>query len=90
MVARTASEWLSSTLRRDVAIKVLPHVVSADPDRPRRFEQEAPAAGALNHPSILTVREIGFADGAPYVVSELLEGETLRESLARGPLLARA
>jgi eukaryotic-like serine/threonine-protein kinase len=71
-------------LGRDVAIKVLPAAFSADADRLRRFEQEARAAAALNHPNILAVHDIGTHDGAPYIVSELLEGETLRERLARG------
>ena len=67
-------------LRREVAIKVLPASATADPDRLRRFEQEARAAGALNHPNILAVHDVGAHDGAPYVVSELLEGETLRDA----------
>lgn len=66
-------------LNREVAIKVLPAAFSEDGDRLRRFEQEAQAAGALNHPNILAVYDVGMHDGAPYVVSELLEGETLRE-----------
>jgi serine/threonine protein kinase len=69
-------------LGRDVAIKVLPAAFSSDPDRLQRFEQEALAAAALNHPNILAVHDIGRHDGAPYIVSELLEGETLREKLA--------
>jgi eukaryotic-like serine/threonine-protein kinase len=73
-------------LGRDVAIKVLPAAFSADPDRLRRFDQEARAAAALNHPNILTVHEVGTHDGQPYVVSELLEGRTLREALSRGAL----
>jgi serine/threonine protein kinase/Tol biopolymer transport system component len=68
-------------LNRDVAIKVLPASFSQDADRLRRFEQEAQAAGTLNHPNILAVYDVGTHDGAPYVVSELLEGETLRERL---------
>src|SRR5947209_7867164 len=68
-------------LGRDVAVKVLPHTFSADVDRLRRFEQEACAAGALNHPNILSIYDVGTHDGAPYVVSELLEGETLRDRL---------
>ncbi len=68
-------------LGRDVAVKVLPSSFSADPDRLHRFEQEACAAGALNHPNILIVHDIGKHDGSPYVVSELLEGETLRKRL---------
>ena len=76
-------------LNRDVAIKVLPASFSNDPDRLRRFEQEAKAAGALNHPNIVAVYDVGSHDGAPYVVSELLEGETLREVLAGGGLPPR-
>lgn len=76
-------------LRRDVAIKVLPASVSADPERLRRFEQEARATAALNHPNILSIFQMGTYEGAPYLVSELLEGSTLREQLARGPLPMR-
>jgi serine/threonine protein kinase/Tol biopolymer transport system component len=76
-------------LSRDVAIKVLPAGVSSDPERLRRFEQEAKAAGSLNHPNILAVHDTGHLDGSPYVVSELLEGETLRERLAGGALPVR-
>ena len=68
-------------LGRDVAIKVLPAAFSADADRLHRFEQEARAAAALNHPNILAVYDIGTDGGAPFIVSELLEGETLRERL---------
>src|SRR5437879_9961712 len=68
-------------LNRDVAIKVLPVSLSQDGDRLRRFEQEAQAAGALNHPNILAVYDVGTHDGAPYIVSELLEGESLKERL---------
>src|SRR5881396_1706821 len=68
-------------LNRDVAIKVLPATLSQNADRLRRFEQEAQAAGALNHPNILAVYDVGTHDDSPYVVSELLEGETLRERL---------
>src|SRR5580698_6440950 len=76
-------------LGRDVAIKVLPSLFSADSDRLRRFEQEARAAAALNHPNILAVFQMGTHEGAPYLVSELLEGETLREGIKRGPLPVR-
>jgi hypothetical protein len=76
-------------LGRDVAIKVLPASFSADADRLRRFEQEAKAAGILNHPNITAVYDIGSHDGAPYVVQELLEGETLRSVLAAGRLSTR-
>ena len=76
-------------LGRDVAIKVLPASFSADADRLRRFEQEAKAAGLLNHPNITAVYDIGTENQAPYVVTELLEGETLRGALAGGKLSAR-
>ncbi len=76
-------------LGRDVAVKVLPTTVSTDPDRLRRFEQEACAASALNHPNILIVHDIGAHDGTTYVVSELLEGETLRKRIAGTPLAQR-
>src|SRR5271157_4500672 len=78
-----------SRLRRDVAIKVLPQALSLDADRMRRFEQEALATAALNHPNILAVFDIGTSDGSPYVVSELLEGETLRERLRSGSIAVR-
>ncbi|HEY4492835.1 MAG TPA: protein kinase, partial [Acidobacteriota bacterium] len=68
-------------LNREVAVKVLPAQFSADGDRLRRFEQEAKAAGMLNHPNILTVYDIGTHEDCPYVISELLIGETLRERL---------
>ena len=68
-------------LGRDVAIKVLPGAFSADPDRLKRFEQEAQAAGSLNHPNILVIYHVGTSNGAPYIVSELLEGESLRERI---------
>jgi Tol biopolymer transport system component len=76
-------------LNRDVAIKVLPATYSEDADRLRRFEQEAKAAGALHHPNITTVFDLGQQDGAPYIVQELLEGETLRATLAGGRLSPR-
>jgi serine/threonine protein kinase/Tol biopolymer transport system component len=78
-----------SRLGRDVAIKVLPSFLSADSERLRRFEQEARAAAALNHPNILAVHQMGTYQGAPYLVSELLEGETLREQIKRGRLPIR-
>jgi eukaryotic-like serine/threonine-protein kinase len=68
-------------INRDVAIKVLPADFSSDSERLRRFEQEAQAAGALNHPNILSIYDVDTHDGSPYVVAELLEGETLREQL---------
>lgn len=76
-------------LGREVAIKVLPGELSRDPDRLRGFEQEARAASQLNHPNILAVFDIGSHEGAPYFVSELLEGDTLRERLASGELPVR-
>src|ERR1700685_3599047 len=76
-------------LRRDVAIKVLPGALSLDADRRRRFEQEALATAALNHPNILAVFDIGTSEGSPYVVSELLEGETLRDRLRSGSIATR-
>jgi Tol biopolymer transport system component len=76
-------------LARDVAIKVLPSSFSADQDRLNRFAQEARAAAALNHPNILAIFDIGEERGAPYIVSELLEGETLRERLRSGALPTR-
>jgi Tol biopolymer transport system component len=78
-----------SRLGREVAIKVLPASFSNDADRLHRFEQEAKAAGLLNHPNITAVYDIGTHEGAPYVVSELLEGETLRAALAGGKLSPR-
>jgi Tol biopolymer transport system component len=76
-------------LKRDVALKVLPASYSADAERLRRFEQEAQAASALNHPNILAIYDIGADGGAPYIVSELLEGETLRNRLAGGAFAPR-
>src|SRR5471032_171566 len=76
-------------LSRDVAIKVLPASFSADADRLRRFEQEAKAAGVLNHPNVTAVYDIGTHEDAPYVVQELLEGETLRSELAGGKFSTR-
>jgi eukaryotic-like serine/threonine-protein kinase len=75
-------------LGRDVAVKVLPTTVSRDVERLRRFEQEACAASALNHPNILVVHDIGAHDGTTYVVSELLEGETLSEGIGSAMRLA--
>src|SRR5688572_23113470 len=74
---------------RDVAVKVLPSMFSADQERLKRFQQEACAAGALNHPNILSIYDVGKHDGSPYVVSELLEGETLRKRISGTPLAQR-
>jgi dipeptidyl aminopeptidase/acylaminoacyl peptidase len=76
-------------LSRDVALKVLHADFAADAERVRRFEQEAKAAGALNHPNILAVYDTGESEGSPYIVTELLEGETLRERLGTGGLGVR-
>src|SRR5580704_17426568 len=76
-------------LGRDVAIKVLPEGLAKDTDRLRRFEQEARTIAALNHPNILGIHDIGKHDGAPFLVTELLEGQTLRERLESGPLPVR-
>ena len=75
--------WAATDTRldRQVAIKVLPEEVADDPERLRRFEQEARAAGAINHPNLVTIFDIGTDDGTAYVVMELLEGETLREKI---------
>src|SRR6202023_138038 len=81
----------ASPLGRDVAINLVPASFWTDPERLRRFEQEARAAGMLNHPNITGVYDIGRSegDGAPYVVQELLEGETLRNRLAGGAFTPR-
>src|SRR5688572_7651554 len=76
---------LDSRLGREVALKVLPAALAGDADRLRRFEQEARAASALNHPNILVLHDLGTADGTPYLVTELLDGESLRARLESGP-----
>jgi serine/threonine protein kinase len=78
-----------TALGREVAVKVLPTDFATDPDRLRRFTQEAQAAAALNHPNILAIHHIGTEHGAPFIVSELLEGETLRDRLSAGALPVR-
>src|ERR1039457_3028121 len=75
-----------AALKRDVAVKGLPEYWSRDPARLRRFEQEAQAAAALNHPNIVSIFHVGQYDGSPYIVTELLQGETLRDRLRRGPM----
>src|SRR5580704_4147081 len=77
------------TLKREVAIKVLPEYWSRDPERLRRFEQEARATAALNHPNIVSIFHVGQCDGSPYIVTELLQGETLRDRLRKGPMRLR-
>lgn len=74
---------------RDVAIKILPSNASSDPRQLQWFEQEARAAAALNHPNILTVYDVGAHEGAPFIVSELLEGQTLSERLKHAPISTR-
>ena len=76
-------------LARDVAIKLLPETLASDASRLRRFEQEARAAGQLNHPNILAVYDIGTHAGAPFIVSEFLDGASVREHLETGPLPSR-
>jgi serine/threonine protein kinase len=76
-------------LNRDVAIKVLPGAFARDPERLRRFQQEAQAVAALNHPNILAIHDFGEHEGSPYLVTEFLEGETLRGRLNSGALPAR-
>jgi eukaryotic-like serine/threonine-protein kinase len=77
-------------LRRDVAIKVVAARFATDPDLLKRFSQEALASAALNHPNIVAVYDVGAHEGSPYLVTELLEGESLRERLSRGRLTAHA
>ncbi|MGB6477588.1 MAG: serine/threonine-protein kinase, partial [Candidatus Sulfotelmatobacter sp.] len=73
-------------LGRDVALKLIRPASSGNPDHLRRFELEARAAAALNHPNIVAIYDVGFNDGTPYIVCELLEGNTLRKRLAEGAL----
>jgi serine/threonine protein kinase len=74
---------------RAVALKLLPAEWAQDPDRLRRFEQEARTVGALSHPNLLTLHDVGTTDGVPYLVTELLEGESLRDRLRGGALPTR-
>jgi len=76
-------------LNRDVALKVLAPGMAGDAGRLQRFEQEARAAATLNHPNVMAVFDLGVEDGTPYIVSELLEGQTLRDLLAGGALTVR-
>jgi serine/threonine protein kinase len=75
-------------LGRDVAVKVLPAALAADADRQRRFELEARAAARLNHPNILQIYDVGQHDGQPFLVTEFLDGETLRERMGDAPNVA--
>ncbi len=76
-------------LQREIAIKVLPAELASDPERLKRFEKEARAASALNHPNLVTIHDIGSADGVEYIAMELVDGRTLREVLADGALGAK-
>src|ERR1700704_1043500 len=76
-------------LNRTVAVKILPQDVANDPARRARFEQEARALGALNHPNIVGVYDVGQQEGRAYIVSELVDGESLRKTIERGPVPAR-
>lgn len=78
-----------SRLRREVAVKILPASFAQETERLRRFEQEARAVGALNHPNILAIFDVGTQDGSPYLVSELLEGQSLRQHMQGGALPQR-
>src|SRR5271168_38988 len=80
---------LDTRLDRVVAIKVLPSSFAADADHLQRFEREARSVAALSHPNILAVHDVGTHDGTPYMVCELLEGETLRERLQGGVISPR-
>jgi len=71
-------------LNRPVALKLLPHSFSDNPERVRRFQQEARAVSALNHPNIITIHEIGEVDGLRFIVTEFVEGETLRDIITQG------
>jgi serine/threonine protein kinase len=77
---------LDTKLNRAVALKVLPQELTGDPVRRLRFQREAQAAAALNHPNICTIHEVGQADGVDYLVMELLEGQTLRERIGQRPM----
>jgi serine/threonine protein kinase len=73
-------------LGREVAIKVLPPSFAVDADRLRRFEQEARTVGSLNHPNLVTLLDVGTQEGSPFLVMELLDGDTLRQKLTGKPL----
>jgi Tol biopolymer transport system component len=79
-----------SRFQREVAIKLLPAAFAHDPDRLLRFEREARAAGSLNHPNVLTIHDFGYQSGVPYLVSEFLKGETLREHLEKSGIAPKA
>src|SRR5690348_2960503 len=76
-------------LHRDVAVKVLRAEAGGSPERLRRFLQEARTTGALNHPNVLAIYDVGEFEGAPYIITELLSGETLEQRLRAGPVPVR-
>src|SRR4051812_47339525 len=76
-------------LGREVAIKTLPRAAAEDPGRLKRFEQEAQAASALSHPNVLAVFDVGTERGIPYLVTELLEGQSLKDRVREGPIPPR-
>src|SRR5262245_27618245 len=78
-----------SRLGREVAIKILPENLAKDPERLSRFEREARAASALNHPSIVTIHDFGSADNTTYIAMELVDGSSLRQILSEGPTQVR-
>src|SRR5215470_15969702 len=73
-------------LKRDVAVKVLPAELAADPERRSRFEREARSASGLSHPNILTIYDIGSAESTVFIAMELVEGQTLKDLIASGPV----
>ena len=79
-------EARDSRLARSVAIKVLPASFAQDKERLRRFEQEAKTAGALNHPNLVSVYDLGVENDSPYLVMELLDGTTLRQRIREGAI----
>ena len=80
---------LDSKIGREVALKILPDSLLDNQDRLARFQREAQSAGALNHPNLMTIHELGFDNGRYFIVSELLDGTTLRDRMSGGPLSAR-
>src|SRR5678816_2834912 len=76
-------------LGRDIALKVVNEALASDPELVRRFEQEARLAGSLNHPNLVAVYDVGQHEGAPYLVTELLQGESLRRRLSQRPVPVR-
>ena len=77
---------LDSRLQREVALKIVNEALASDPELVKRFEQEARVAGSLNHPNVVAVYDVGVQDDAPYFVTELLQGESLRQRMSRGKI----